>query len=88
MGSLQKGGAFQPTMHQTFSQTPNSNLGQEVLVSPFKFSSFNSSQSFPIEQDGDGTVVEGENEIIQQQSRSHKGRNFHITMFAHYGDLI
>ncbi len=63
MGSPQKGGAFQPIMHQTFSQTPTSNLGQEVLVSPL-VSSPDSSQSFLVGQDGDGTIVKGKNEVI------------------------
>jgi hypothetical protein len=71
MGSPQKRGAFQPIMYRTFSQTPTSNLGQEVLVSPFA-SSPNSSQSFLVGQDRDGIIVKGENEVIQQQSSSHK----------------
>jgi hypothetical protein len=78
MGCPQKGGAFQPIMHQTFSETLTSNLGQKVLVSPLD-SSPNSSQSFLVGQDGDGIIVKGENEVIQQQSPSHKGLSFHRT---------
>jgi hypothetical protein len=34
------------------------------LVSPLESSSPDSSQSFLVEQDGDGTIVKGENEVI------------------------
>jgi hypothetical protein len=74
MGSLQKVGVPQPTMHKT------PNLGQEIPVSPLGSLNPSSSQIFEVDfmllVKQDGIIVEGENEVVQQQSHSHM---FHRT---------